>query len=170
MPPLTVHTTAEILETGVTCTSPNVVTCYSSQITIPGTFSAAPYLTTRITQAIQNIRTQTVTVTVPCDRDDDDDRYRTSSTSRYSYPRTCTKSKTQLVPIEQVVITYQADVTLTNPNPPMQTVGLCVPLAGPPPVGVPCITNRTVVKDLTGNPIRYEWTFIGFKNGRTIIG
>jgi hypothetical protein len=175
VPPLTKHTTAEIVETAVSgsVTSPctgNVFTCYTSQITIPGTFNAPPYLTTRLSQAIQNIRKQTVTVTVPCyDDHDDDDRYRTSSTYTYSYPRTCTKTKTQLVPIEQVVIKYLADVTLANPNPIEQTVGLCSPLAGPPPVGVPCITNRTVVNDLSGKPIRYEWTFISFNNGRLAI-
>lgn len=174
VPPLAVHTTAEILETAISgsvttpCTG-NVFTCYASQITIPGTFNATPYLTTRISQAIQNIRTQTVTVTVPC-YDDDDDRHRTSSTYTYSYPRTCTKTKEQLVPIEQIVVKYLADATAANPNPIEQTIGLCVPLAGPPPVGVPCITNRTVVNDLLGKPIRYEWTFISFKNGRFSIG
>lgn len=165
VPALTAHTTAEIIETGLACSSPNVVTCYTSKITIPGSFPVAPYLTSRITQAIQNIRTQTVTVTVPCYYDDDDDKYRTSSTSSYSYPKTCTKTTTQRVPIEQVVVTYLADVTAANPNPMEQVVGLCSPLAGPPPVGVPCITNRTVVNDALGNPIRYEWTFISFQNG-----
>jgi hypothetical protein len=169
VPPLTVHTTAEILETAVSgsVTSPcttNVFTCFTSQITIPGSFDTAPYLTTRITQAIQNIRKQTMTVTVPCSHDDDD-RYRTSSTSRYSYPRTCTKTTTQLVPIDQIVVKYLSDAAGSVE----QTVGLCVPLAGPPPVGVPCTTNRTVVNDLLGKPIRYEWTFISFQNGRLAI-
>jgi hypothetical protein len=169
VPPLTVHTTAEIIETPVACLSPSVVTCYQSQITIPGTFSAAPYLATRLTEAIQNIKTQTVTVTVPCEHDDDD--HHTSSTySTTSYSGTCTKSKTQLVPIDQVAITYLADASAANPNPLAQTVILCSPLAGPPLPGVPCITNRTVVNDLLGNPIRYEWTFISFSNGRLITG
>lgn len=168
VPALTAHTTLEIKEAGLTCTSPNVFTCYSSQITIPGTFNTAPYLTNRITQAIQNIRTQTVTVTVPCYYDDDD-RYRTGSTSSYWYPKTCTKTKTQLVPIEQIVVTYVADATAANPNPNPQPVGLCSPLAGPPPLGVPCITNRAVVKDSLGKPLRYEWTFISFQNGRFTI-
>lgn len=160
VPPLRAHTTAEILEAGTDCTSSNVFTCYTSQITIPGTFSAPPYLTTHLSQAIQNIRKQTVTVTVtvPC----------------YSYPSTCTKTQTQtqtqLVPIEQIVVTYLADPTLANPNPGVQTVGLCSPLTGPPPVGVPCITNRTVVNDQLGKPIRYEWTFISLSNGRFSIG
>ena len=171
VPPLTVHTTAEIIETKVQdpCTSSlSVVTCYASQITIPGTFTTAPYLTTRLTQAIQNIKTQTVTVTVPCEHDDDDHTSSTYTTTSYS--GTCTKSKTQLVPIDQVVITYLADASATNPNPFPQTVILCSPLAGPPVPGVPCITNRTVVNDLLGNPIRYEWTFISFSNGRLVVG
>lgn len=168
VPALPAHTTLEINEAGVACSSPNVVTCYSSQITIPGTFSTAPYLTSRITQAIQNIRSQTVTVTVPCYHDDDD-RYRTGSTSGYWYPKTCTKTKTRLVPIEQIVVTYLADATVANPSPTPQLVGLCSPLAGPPPLGVPCITDRTVVKDSLGKPIRYEWTFISFQNGRLAI-
>lgn len=161
VPPLAVHTTAEIIETGANCISPNVLTCFSSQITIPGSFTAAPYLTTRLTQAIQNIKTQTVTVPVSCPPHDDDDHYHTYST--------CTTTTTQLVPIEQIVITYLADTTLTNPNPSVQTVVLCVPLAGPPQLGVPCISNRTAVNDLASHPIRYEWTFISFQNGRITI-
>lgn len=164
VPPLTAHTTAEIIETGLDCSSTSVFTCYTSKITIPGSFPVAPYLTNRITQAIQNIRTQTITVTVPC-RYDDHDKYGTRSKSRYSYPKTCAKTTTRLVPIEQVVVSYLADTTAANPNPVEQIVGLCSPLAGPPPVGVPCITDRTVVNDALGKPIRYEWTFLSFQNG-----
>lgn len=164
VPALTAHTTVEIREAGLACTSPSVFTCYSSQITVPGTFDTPPYLTNRITQAIQNIRTQTVTVTVPCDQDDKYP-YRTGSTSSYWYPKTCTKTTTRLVPIEQIVVTYLADATVANPSPIEQVVGLCTPLPGPPPPGIPCITNRAVVNDLLGKPIRYEWTFISFKNG-----
>lgn len=161
VPAQVVHTTAEISETGVACTSPNVVTCYSSQITIPGTFSAAPYLTTTLSQVIQNIKTQVVTVIVPCRRHDHDDCEHSLTT--------CTKTTTQLVPIEQVVVKYLADVTPANPNPLEQVVAMCAVPTGPPPADGPCISARNVIRDALGNPTRYEWTLISDKNGRLAI-
>lgn len=169
VPALTTHTTVQILEIPElgTVTAPctaNVFTCYTSQINIPGNFNAPPYLTIRLSQAIENIQF------LPCKKkryghhghhghDDHDDHggYAKSSTS------SCTP--TTRVPIEQVSIFYVPDLPADQTPLP---VGLCVlPEPFMPPLDRPCISTRTVVKvpPVTGPTVRYEWIFISFKNG-----
>lgn len=155
VPPLTgaVYTTVQIIESqAATCVSTNVFSCYSSQITIPGTFA---YLTLGLSQDISNIKFLPCTPTC-----DDDDRYRTYSRTS-TPPATCTP--TQRVPIENISVFYVPDGTTTE-----LPVGSCTPVGGPfvPPADRPCISARTVVNDaLTGKPIRYDWTLISYKNG-----
>lgn len=156
VPTLAAHTTVEIAESGVAC-SGNVFTCYTSQITVPGTFAASPYLTIGLSQRIENIRF------LPCAGS----HYAYRSYSTYTTtPSTCTS--TTRIPIEQIEVFYEPDAPA--PQTPL-LVPLCsLPSPFVPPTDRPCIAARTVVKDYPGGPkVRYEWTLISFKNGRYAI-
>jgi len=150
VPPLNVHTTAEIAESGVTCTSPNVVTCYTSQITIPGTFGASPYLTIRLSQDISNIRLVRVCgYRDGTDRDEDD--------------WFCV---TKRVPIEQISIVYVPDSgTVPAPSVVLNLQPTRDGICTPPTDGRPCLAWREVIKNGAGSPIRYEWILYNRKNG-----
>lgn len=152
VPPLTSHTTVDIAETPVAgsasapCTA-NVFVCYISQITIPGSFTG-PFLTVRLSQRIENFQ-----------------KIKTcASDGGCLHPDACEPHCTfEPVPIEQVVVVYLPDGSMTEVFP---TLDLQVAPATCTPVGdTPCITAREVIRDALGNPIRYEWTLISRHNG-----
>jgi hypothetical protein len=161
VPPLSgaAYTTVQIQESGAACNpvSPNVRTCYRADFTIPGTFA---YLTHTLSMAVQNVKTIWVCPSYSA----------TPKTKNSMVVPVTFFCRLELAPIGAISFDYVPDGSTT----PVQVLDCALKDVPNPPVGgqyVPCINvdGRKVVKDALNKPIRYEWTFIGVKNGPLYI-
>jgi hypothetical protein len=162
VPPLNgaAYTTVQIQESGAACNpaSPNVKTCYRADFNIPGTFA---HLKHTLSMAIQNVKTIWVCPS-----------YSATPKAKNSMLVPVTFfCRLELAPIGAISFDYVPDGS-TSPVPVPDCALKDVPntpLVGDP--YVPCINvdGRKVVKDALNKPIRYEWTFLGVKNGPIYI-